>query len=105
MAVDITQDSNNFTDNASKFTRDGQISFTATLEREEDDGSGHFSFVVADTGIGIEQKMMERLFQPYKQGDSSTARLYGGSGLGLVICRNVSTPNGSSDDTLLTVSL
>ncbi|HEV3364181.1 MAG TPA: response regulator [Acidimicrobiia bacterium] len=71
----------NLTGNASKFTEAGTVTLTA--RRDGDD----VVFEVTDTGIGIAPEHMDRLFQPFSQAESSTARRFGGTGLGLVISR------------------
>jgi signal transduction histidine kinase/DNA-binding response OmpR family regulator len=71
----------NLTGNASKFTEAGTVTLAA--RRDGDD----VVFEVTDTGIGIAPEHMDRLFQPFSQAESSTARRFGGTGLGLVISR------------------
>ncbi|HKY76931.1 MAG TPA: ATP-binding protein, partial [Acidimicrobiia bacterium] len=71
----------NLSGNASKFTEAGTVTITA--RRDSDD----VVFEVTDTGIGIAPEHMDRLFQPFSQAESSTARRFGGTGLGLVISR------------------
>jgi signal transduction histidine kinase/DNA-binding response OmpR family regulator len=74
----------NLTGNASKFTEAGMVTLSA--RREGDD----VVFDVTDTGIGIAPEHLDRLFQPFSQAESSTARRFGGTGLGLVISRRFS---------------
>ncbi len=89
MRSDITklrQSLFNLLSNASKFTQNGTI----TLRVTADPGDGHemLSFAVTDTGIGMSQEQLSRLFKPFTQADSSTTRKYGGTGLGLAITRH-----------------
>jgi signal transduction histidine kinase/ligand-binding sensor domain-containing protein/CheY-like chemotaxis protein len=74
----------NLVGNAVKFTHTGSVSVHVKLIKHED--RNQILFDVIDTGIGIDKGQVEKLFQAFKQVDSSIARKYGGSGLGLVIC-------------------
>ena len=74
--------------NAIKFTQQGSITLSVTVQ-EKTKESVVLQFGLQDTGIGMNQETMERLFSPFTQADSSTARLFGGSGLGLSICRRL----------------
>jgi len=76
----------NLMGNAIKFTEKGDISLRVNLE-EERDGESLIKFTVRDTGIGIPQSRMDRLFKSFSQVDASTTREYGGTGLGLVISK------------------
>jgi signal transduction histidine kinase len=71
----------NLLSNASKFTEKGTI----RLEVQRTEGS--ISFVVTDTGIGITPEQLGRLFEVFSQADNSTAKKYGGTGLGLALSR------------------
>jgi signal transduction histidine kinase/CheY-like chemotaxis protein len=77
----------NLLSNASKFTEGGTVRLQ--VRREEDgDGDGDVVvFRVTDTGIGMTPEQLGKLFQAFSQADASTSRKYGGTGLGLVICR------------------
>jgi len=78
--------------NAVKFTARGSVSIGL---RARPHAAGHeLEFVVRDTGIGIAQDRLARLFEPYAQADASTTRLYGGTGLGLVISRRLAELHG-----------
>ncbi|MCJ1398047.1 hypothetical protein MMC11_001244 [Xylographa trunciseda] len=72
--------------NAYKFTAQGKITVRSETQFE-DDRSILVTISVSDTGIGITQEQLSRLFTPFSQADSSTQRSYGGSGLGLSICK------------------
>jgi len=75
----------NLVGNAIKFTSSGEVSLVAQVEQRRDQGS-LLSFTVSDTGIGIPQGKLAHIFEPFSQGESSTTRKYGGTGLGLTIC-------------------
>jgi signal transduction histidine kinase/ActR/RegA family two-component response regulator len=78
----------NLTTNAIKFTERGTV--TVAISVPERSTAGALLHVeVRDTGVGIDEKTQERLFQKFVQGDSSTTRRYGGTGLGLAISRNL----------------
>lgn len=74
----------NLLSNAVKFTAEGEINLKIEF-RDETPGRGHFHFAVTDTGIGITAEQQKRLFKAFSQGDGSTTRRFGGTGLGLVI--------------------
>jgi PAS domain S-box-containing protein len=76
----------NIVANAVKFTDEGSV--TLRVSALPDD-PGILRFDVVDTGIGIAPDVIERLFEPFKQADSSTTRRYGGTGLGLSISRQL----------------
>lgn len=79
---------NNYVSNAIKFTQQGEISIhTSVVGRSADDVTLRFS--VIDTGIGITPADQAKLFQVFQQADVSTSRKYGGTGLGLALCRRL----------------
>ncbi|MBA2447697.1 MAG: response regulator [Chloroflexi bacterium] len=78
----------NLVGNAVKFTARGEVVVRARLAEETLEGAVVY-FEVADTGIGIDAEVRRRLFQPFSQADSSTTRNYGGTGLGLTICKRL----------------
>ncbi len=78
----------NLLSNAAKFTKQGVITLTAS--REQSAGQPEqLVFAVQDTGIGLTPEQQGKLFQAFVQADTSTTREYGGTGLGLVICRRL----------------
>lgn len=78
----------NLLSNAVKFTEKGEITVTVRSEVVEG-GKYEIHFAVKDTGIGIPQNKMNRLFQSFSQVDASTTRRYGGTGLGLTISKSL----------------
>ena len=85
----ITQILVNLLSNAFKFTEQGEIDLSVERLYITSDGKQLLRFSVTDTGIGIDQNRVESLFQAFEQADSSTTRLYGGTGLGLTICQQL----------------
>ncbi len=78
----------NYANNAVKFTEEGQI--VVRVRVVEDDGDRLLTrFDVQDTGIGLTDEQMGRLFQSFQQADTSTTRQYGGTGLGLAIAKQL----------------
>ena len=92
----------NLAGNAVKFTEQGFVTITVDLQGQLSGGTQAgrgllpLRFSVRDTGIGISEEEMPRLFQPFSQADASIRRRYGGSGLGLVICRRLAEALGGS---------
>jgi PAS domain S-box-containing protein len=76
----------NLCDNAIKFTEQGKIVLTTEM-MEKTDEKVTLRFSVQDTGIGMSAEQMDKLFQAFTQADTSMTRKYGGTGLGLVICK------------------
>ncbi|MBU0509157.1 PAS domain-containing protein [bacterium] len=78
----------NLVDNATKFTERGEIVVRVKAEAA---GDAHvpIRFSVSDTGIGIPLSKLRTIFEPFTQADASTTRRYGGTGLGLTICKRI----------------
>ncbi len=85
---------NNLINNAIKFTHQGQVVLRAKLKEDGDYLLLHCS--VEDSGIGIAEDKITHLFESFTQADSSTTRQYGGTGLGLTICRKLTQLMGGS---------
>lgn len=75
----------NLLSNAAKFTEKGRVSLE--VETSSEFGAEWVVFRVRDSGIGMTADQMKRLFKPFSQADASTARNYGGTGLGLALCK------------------
>ena len=85
----------NLLSNAVKFTTKGKITVSVNL-LDEDEESVSIEFAVADTGIGIEENKIGRIFENFQQASSHTSRLYGGTGLGLSIVKQLVEPQGGT---------
>jgi len=79
---------NNLLSNALKFSAGGAV----TVHADHQDGM--LTITVQDTGVGMSETQMSRLFQPFSQADDSVARVYGGTGLGLSISRDLAIAMG-----------
>jgi len=89
-ATRLRQVTANLMSNAVKFTHQGSIEMEAQLAEAAPPGGRHLIRVsVRDTGIGIPEDRMNRLFQSFSQVDASTSRYYGGTGLGLAISKRL----------------
>lgn len=78
----------NLLTNSIKFTSEGSVTMQVKARKETAEIL-EIEFTVQDTGIGIEEEVRQRLFKPFSQADSSTARRFGGTGLGLTISKNL----------------
>ncbi len=78
----------NLIGNGIKFTLKGEVAVEAQLVQETENRAT-IRFEVRDTGIGIDQQQIPRLFEPFSQADASTTRKFGGTGLGLSICKHL----------------
>jgi PAS domain S-box-containing protein len=85
----------NLVSNAVKFTYKGSITVSVKL-LEADDTKASIEFAIKDTGIGIDNEKMEKIFENFQQASSGTSRLYGGTGLGLSIVKQLVEPQGGT---------
>ncbi len=84
----------NLLSNACKFTHQGRVTLSVSQERQTD--SDYVTFRVDDTGVGVSEEQIAKLFQPFTQADASTTRKYGGTGLGLAITKKLCDAMGGS---------
>jgi len=69
--------------NAAKFTTDGEIKINVSRDLE------NIKMIISDTGIGMNKEQLSKLTQPFMQGDISTTKKYGGTGLGMNLAKNL----------------
>jgi len=84
----VTQVLTNLVSNAIKFTQKGYVELIIDAKKISDE-RWLFDFCVKDTGIGIGEEQLQKLFTPFSQADISTTRRYGGTGLGLAISKKI----------------
>ena len=94
-ALRLSQILTNLATNAIKFTRTGTVTLSASL-KESSKNTSVLLFSVKDTGIGITDEQLAKLFSPFTQADTSTTRLYGGTGLGLALCKKLTELMGGT---------
>jgi len=82
----------NLVGNAVKFTHAGSVTIRAGMNYDSE--TPKIVLEVADTGIGIQPECLEQIFRPFNQADNSITRRYGGTGLGLTICRHIASALG-----------
>ncbi|MDM8561304.1 PocR ligand-binding domain-containing protein [Candidatus Parabeggiatoa sp. HSG14] len=80
----------NLVGNAIKFTESGQVKISAKVENLEGEGNlSHLVITISDTGIGISKDKLDSIFESFEQAEGSTAREYGGTGLGLTVTKQL----------------
>ncbi len=82
----------NICSNAVKFTDKGHVHINLSVDNQAD----QMTFEVVDSGIGMNEKQIEKVFEPFKQADSSTTGKYGGTGLGLSLSKQLASALGGS---------
>ena len=91
----------NLLSNAAKFTEGGTI--TLAMARRAEPGGDRIRIAVTDTGIGMSEEQLAKLFQRFQQADASTTRQFGGTGLGLALTRGFATMLGGEVSVTSTV--
>ncbi len=94
--VRLNQILSNLTNNALKFTHSGGVTITVSSLEPPEAGKTLLRYAVRDTGIGISDEKIASIFDAFSQADSSTTREYGGTGIGLTICRRLVTAMGGA---------
>ncbi|NIJ40319.1 hypothetical protein FHS78_000589 [Parvibaculum indicum] len=87
--IRIRQCVSNLLSNAIKFTGEGEVGLRVSAQPADENGMWRIAVAVSDTGIGMDEETMGRLFQPFSQADATIGQTYGGTGLGLAITRQL----------------
>ncbi|MCU7844215.1 MAG: response regulator [Candidatus Thiodiazotropha sp. (ex Monitilora ramsayi)] len=87
-SIRLRQILTNLVSNAVKFTEQGEVCVEVSM-RQSSRTEVDLLFAVRDTGLGMTEQQVERLFEPFSQADASTTRKHGGTGLGLAICKRL----------------
>jgi signal transduction histidine kinase len=91
----LTQILNNLVSNALKFTEEGEVRLSVNAVQDYDE-SIRLQFAISDTGIGIEENRVNTIFESFTQANQNTKRLFGGTGLGLTISKQLTELQGGS---------
>lgn len=94
--VRLKQVLSNVISNAIKFTHQGSVTLEISAENDNGRQNTTMVFRVIDTGIGIDSAFLGKIFEPFEQADSSIAKTYGGTGLGLTISKRITQLLGGS---------
>ena len=86
----------NLLTNSVKFTEHGSVTLSAEMTSEQESGAFELHVAVSDTGIGISEQAMQRMFKSFSQADAATSRKYGGTGLGLAISKRLAEAMGGT---------
>jgi signal transduction histidine kinase/DNA-binding NarL/FixJ family response regulator len=86
----------NLLSNAIKFTHEGRVHLSITPSKTSLDDTISLHFSVTDTGVGINKEDLEHIFEPFTQANSSISRHYGGTGMGLAICKEIVSGQGGT---------
>ena len=91
----LTQILNNLFSNALKFTEEGEVRLSVNIV-EDFENSIRLQFAISDTGIGIEKERVDTIFESFTQASQNTKRLFGGTGLGLTISKQLAELQGGT---------
>ncbi|PHR59710.1 MAG: hypothetical protein COA47_09440 [Robiginitomaculum sp.] len=96
-SIRIRQILSNLLSNAAKFTSNGSVSLEVDAKLQSD-GKTRLEFAVRDTGVGMDEEVLARLFAVYEQANTATGRKFGGTGLGLSISKDLAEMMGGNID-------